>query len=105
MAAASLPDEQFRAVVAQVCAGCDEDAAGRIADDVLLGDDLNIFPRHRPCLLGKMRRRMGWLVGTHRTALLKLLGIIQPAYEQEVGDLLDHLDRVGDAAGPEVFQT
>jgi hypothetical protein len=27
--------------------------------------------------------------------------VVQPAQEEQVGDLLDHLERVGDAAGPE----
>lgn len=27
--------------------------------------------------------------------------VVEPAQEEQVGDLLDHLDGVGDAAGPE----
>ena len=41
------------------------------------------------------------LAERRRAVLLALLGVIQPTDEQEVGDLLDHLERVGDAAGPE----
>jgi hypothetical protein len=36
-----------------------------------------------------------------RLALLQRVRVIQPADEQEVGDLLDDFERVGDAAGPE----
>ena len=33
--------------------------------------------------------------------LLERLEVIEPAQEQQVGDLLDDFERVGDAAGPE----
>ena len=33
--------------------------------------------------------------------LLERLQVVEPADEEQVGDLLDHLQRVGDAAGPE----
>jgi hypothetical protein len=35
-----------------------------------------------------------------RFVLFQRVQIVEPALEQQVGDLLDHLDRVGDAAGP-----
>lgn len=34
-------------------------------------------------------------------ALFELLLFVETADEQEVGDLLDHFERVGDATGPE----
>lgn len=41
------------------------------------------------------------LAGARRAVFLELLGIVQSAHEREVGDLLDHLERIGDAARPE----
>ena len=36
-----------------------------------------------------------------RLVLLARMGLVEPAHEQQVGDLLDHLERIGDAARPE----
>jgi hypothetical protein len=33
--------------------------------------------------------------------LFQRVQVVQPAQEEQIGDLLDHLERVGDAAGPE----
>ncbi len=65
---------------------------------VLIGDaaalpDL-VLARREDAPLDRLAEAVGLV-------LLAGMRLIQPAHEQEVGDLLDHLERIGDAARPE----
>jgi hypothetical protein len=41
------------------------------------------------------------LLQANRLVLLADLHVVEPADEEQIGDLLDHLERIGDAARPE----
>ena len=64
---------------------------------VLVGAALGVLA------LRKMRRSIG-LFGARGLVLFQGLELVEPPEEEQVGDLLDDLERVGDAAGPEAFQ-
>ena len=49
---------------------------------------------------GKMRRSIG-LPEAGGLALFEFLNLVQALEEEQIGDLFDDFDRVGDAAGPE----
>ena len=52
------------------------------------------------CPSGKTRRSIG-LLEPCRLVFLQRVQIVQPLDEEQVGDLLDDFERIGDAARPE----
>src|SRR5699024_12242646 len=66
-----------------------------------LGCAVAQLPPAQVLLAGQEHRILDGAAGHARLPLGEHLQIVEPADEQQVGDLLDHLDRIADAAGPE----
>ena len=59
-----------------------------------------LVPRDRADRPGREDDPLDRLAETVCLVLLAGMGLVQPAHKQEVGDLFDHLERVGNTARP-----